>query len=143
MGGLIKFLRMQGRRDQALRPLRPVWRASLIMLGTAALILGLIGIFIPGLPTTPFLLIASGCYVRSSERLYRWLASRSWYRESVGTLIEKQALPAKTKVIALITGWSMLGYLAFFVAEDLALKILVLVVALIKTSVIVLIKTAR
>lgn len=143
MGDLIKFLRMQGRWDPERRPLRPVWRAFLIGLGTVALILGLIGIFVPGLPTTPFLLIAGGCYARSSERLYRWLASRSWYRESVGTFIEQRALPAKTKVIALIMGWSLLGYLAFFVAEDLALKVLVLVVALIKTSVIVLIKTAR
>ncbi len=143
MKELIKSLRMQGQRDPELRPLHPVWRAFLIMLGTVALILGLIGIFVPGLPTTPFLLIASGCYARSSERLYRWLASRSWYRESVGPLIQKRALPLKTKIIALVVGWSMLGYLALFVVEDFALKVLILAVALIKTSVLILLKTAR
>ncbi|MCS6818294.1 MAG: YbaN family protein [Blastocatellia bacterium] len=134
---------MQGQRDRGWRPLHPIWRALLISLGTAALVIGFIGIFVPGLPTTPFLLIASGCYVRSSERLYRWLTSRPWYRESVSPLIEQRALPLKTKIVALVLGWSMLGYLALFVVEDLALKVLILVVALIKTSVIVSLKTVR
>jgi len=134
---------MQGRSDHKQRLRHPVWRAFLIVLGTMALVLGVIGIFVPGLPTTPFLLLASACYVRSSDRLYRWLASRSWYRESVGPLIERRALPLKTKIVALALGWSMLGYLALFVAEDLVMKALILGVALIKTSVLLLIKTAR
>jgi len=120
-----------------------VWRALLILLGTVALALGIIGIFVPGLPTTPFLLIASGCYARSSERLSQWLASRSWYRESVGPLIERRALPMKTKIAALALGWTMLGYLALFVAEDLAVRIVILMAAVIKTSVILALKTIR
>jgi len=119
------------------------WRALLILLGTTALAVGIIGIFVPGLPTTPFLLIASGCYVRSSERLYRWLTSRTWYAESVGTFVEKRALPLKTKVITLLLVWSTLGYLALFVIENIALKGLILALVLTKTILISSIKTVR
>lgn len=45
----------------------------LIIMGTISLILGTVGIFIPILPTTPFLLLASYCYIRSSKKLYNWL----------------------------------------------------------------------
>jgi uncharacterized membrane protein YbaN (DUF454 family) len=121
----------------------PARRALLILLGTMALSVGMIGLFVPGLPTTPFLLIASGCYVRSSERLYRWLTSRTWYAESVGVFIEKRALPMKTKVITLALVWGTLGYLALFTVENLALKSLILALALTKTLFISLVKTAR
>ncbi len=121
----------------------PAWRALLILVGTTALAVGIIGLFVPGLPTTPFLLIASGCYVRSSERLYRWLTSRTWYAESVGTFVEKRALPLKAKVITLLLVWSTLGYLAFFAVENIALKGLILALALIKTIFISSIKTVR
>ncbi len=123
--------------------MHPVWRAFLILVGTVALILGLIGIFVPGLPTTPFLLIASGCYVRSSERLYRWLTSRTWYAESVGAFMEKKALPLRTKVIALALVWASLGYLALFVVQSFATKALILTLALVKTLLLSLIRTTR
>ena len=45
----------------------------LIAIGSFFLILGFIGILIPGLPTTPFLLLSAACYFRSSDRLYSWL----------------------------------------------------------------------
>jgi hypothetical protein len=134
---------MQGDVGREGRPLHPVWRAFLILAGTTALILGLIGIFVPGLPTTPFLLIASGCYVRSSERLYRWLTSRTWYAESVGAFVEKKALPLRTKMITLALVWTSLGYLALFVVESFAAKALILTLAVIKTLLLSLIRTAR
>ena len=45
----------------------------LIFLGTISLILGITGIFVPGMPTTPFLLLTAGCYVKSSDKLYNYL----------------------------------------------------------------------
>ncbi|MBW6479367.1 MAG: YbaN family protein, partial [Bacteroidales bacterium] len=47
-------------------------------LGTLSLILGVIGIFVPGLPTTPFLLLTAGLYMKSSERLYKLLISNKY-----------------------------------------------------------------
>jgi len=49
-------------------------RVVLLVLGSIALLLGIIGIVVPGLPTTPFILVAAACYARASERFYRWLS---------------------------------------------------------------------
>lgn len=51
----------------------PLWRALLVVVGTASLVLGVVGIVLPVLPTTPFLLVTAACYARASTRLYGWL----------------------------------------------------------------------
>ena len=53
-------------------------KTILIILGTVSLILGVTGIFIPGLPTTPFLLLTAGLYLRSSKKLYKRLISNQY-----------------------------------------------------------------
>jgi uncharacterized membrane protein YbaN (DUF454 family) len=83
-------------------PVHPAWRAVLIVVGTAALALGIIGIFVPVLPTTPFLLVAAACYARSSTRLYLWLLSRP----SIGPIViewrRSRSLPPGVKNRALV-----------------------------------------
>ena len=60
--------------------------------------LGIAGIFLPLLPTTPFLLLAAACYVRSSPRLYRWLMNHRWTGEYIRDYREKRGLPLRTKI---------------------------------------------
>jgi uncharacterized membrane protein YbaN (DUF454 family) len=80
----------------------PVWRAVLLVVGTTSLILGVIGIFLPVLPTTPFILVAAACYARASTRLYTWLLGQ----KSLGPIITEwrrsRSLPAGMKTRALV-----------------------------------------
>ena len=76
-------------------------RVLLLTLGSIALLLGIIGIFLPGLPTTPFVLVAAACYARASETFYRRLIENP----TVGPLIiewrRHHSIPFRIKVIAI------------------------------------------
>lgn len=78
-------------------------RLAFAALGTLFLLLGLIGIFMPILPTTPFLLLATACYARSSRRFYNWLMNHP----ALGSLIVEwrtyRSIPWRIKLVAVIT----------------------------------------
>ena len=80
----------------------PVLRAVLIVVGTAALVLGVIGIFLPLLPTTPFLLVTAACYARASTRLYGWLLGQPSLGPIVVEWQRSRSLPPGVKTRALI-----------------------------------------
>jgi uncharacterized membrane protein YbaN (DUF454 family) len=93
----------------AFKPLRPVVRGILLALGTIALALGIVGIIPPILPTTPFLILAAGCYLRSSERKYHWLTNHPRLGQPVRLYLERRALPSGVKVVSLAIAWSLLA----------------------------------
>lgn len=80
-------------------------RASFIILGILCVVLGSIGVVLPVLPTTPFLLAAAFCFAKSSERLNRWLKGTRLYRSHLETFHrgEGMTLPAKLRIIAVVT----------------------------------------
>lgn len=80
----------------------------LIIIGTLSLILGIIGMFLPVLPTTPFLLLSSFCYLRSSQRLYRWLMTRKVIGAYIYNYITYKSVPRRTKVFSIIFLWTTL-----------------------------------
>ncbi len=83
----------------------PVIRMTLLTVGWLAVALGVIGIFLPVLPTTPFLLLAAACFMRSSRRFYGWLVDHPhlgpWFRD----YLEGNGIPLKGKVYAIATMW--------------------------------------
>lgn len=92
-------------------------RNLLIIIGTVAVALGMIGVFLPVLPTTPFLLLAAFCYARSSERFYRWLLTNRWCGEYVRNYQEGRGLPLKQKIITAALLWlTIIGSILFVVA---------------------------
>lgn len=83
--------------------------------GTLALILGILGIFLPLLPTTPFLLLASACYLRGSERLHRWLLGNRVLGQYLSNIQTGQGIPMRAKVFTLIFMWASLAFSAWYV----------------------------
>jgi len=77
----------------------------LIIMGTISLILGIIGLFLPVLPTTPFLLLTSICYLRSSQRLYQWLMTRRVIGTYIYNYMTYKAVLKSTKVFSIIFLW--------------------------------------
>ncbi|MCA1012243.1 YbaN family protein [Halobacillus halophilus] len=115
----------------------------LIIIGTISLILGVLGIVLPLLPTTPFLLLTAACYVRSSDRLYNWLMTNKWFGSYIENYKAGRGIPLKAKVSVLIMIWSSMLYSAFFIAPNLLLRIGFIFGACFFTVVISLMKTLR
>lgn len=101
----------------------------LAVLGSIALGLGIIGVFLPVLPTTPFLLLAAALYFRSSKRLYDALLNHPQLGTYIRNFREHRAIPLRVKVISVSMVWISLLYCAFGVARHWALSLLFLVLA--------------
>jgi uncharacterized membrane protein YbaN (DUF454 family) len=86
---------------------RPAARASLplrgflLAVGTLSLVIGVVGIVVPLLPTTPFLLLAAACYARASNRLYAWLIGRRALGPIITEWRTSRSLPPGARVRAL------------------------------------------
>lgn len=87
-----------------------------LILGTISLGLGVIGIFLPILPTTPFLLLAAFCYLRSSKRRYEWLIQHPVLGPYVKDYLVHKAIKRKTKIIAITMIWLSLSYCIWIVS---------------------------
>ena len=89
--------------------------------GIFALSLGIIGIVVPLLPTTPFLLLAAACFVRSSEKLYAWLLHHKWFGEYIRHYREHRAITLRAKIVILVLLWGVIAYTALGVVTALTL----------------------
>ncbi len=106
-----------------------VRRGVLVTAGLLSVALGVAGIFLPLLPTTPFLLLAAACFVRSSERLYRWLLEHRWLGPYLRNYREHRALPLRAKVVTLLLLWASVAWGTFAVLEHWALRVPMLLVS--------------
>lgn len=88
-------------------------RGLLVAAGVLCVALGLVGVFVPLLPTTPFLLLAAACFVRSSERLHRWLLENRLLGEPVRRYRNREGMPLSSKVATLALLWGTLSLSAW------------------------------
>ncbi|MFC1787331.1 YbaN family protein [Halobacteriota archaeon] len=114
-----------------------------IILGSICVILGLIGIIIPLLPTTPFLLLAAFFYGKSSHRLQQWLFSNRVFGPYLTNYVEGRCISIRNKVFTLMLLWLTIGYTIFFAISNLLIQMLLLLIAICVTTHILTIKTIK
>ncbi|WP_082235439.1 YbaN family protein [Halobacillus massiliensis] len=98
-------------------------RIILVIIGSISLVLGVFGIVLPLVPTTPFLLLTAACYVRSSDRLYNWLMTNKWFGTYIQNYKSGRGIPVKAKISMLIMIWFSFLFSAFYIAPTLWMKI--------------------
>lgn len=114
----------------------------LIVLGTFFIVLGSIGIFIPLLPTTPFLLLAAACYAKGSNEFYRKLIQSRVLGEYIRNYREGGGVPLSSKIYALSLLWISIGSSIILIAERLIIRVVLLLIAAAVSIHIISIKTA-
>ncbi len=93
----------------------PAVRYALLGIGWLSVALGVIGIFVPVLPTTPFLLLAAACFVRSSRRFYLWLVEHPQLGPWIRDYLNGEGMPRKAKVYALSLMWASIALSCYLV----------------------------
>ncbi|MBN2767170.1 MAG: YbaN family protein [Paludibacteraceae bacterium] len=114
------------------------------ILGLVTLSLGIVGVFLPLLPTTPFILLSAFLFARGSQRLNRWLLNHRVFGKMIHDYQEEKSIPLHAKIYAISLLWISISYATFFVAtEKLWLQILLVSIATAVTTHILSFKTKK
>lgn len=107
-------------------PSRLLWNVA----GTFFLSIGAVGIVVPLLPTTPFVLLAGACYLRGSTRMYNWLLSNRYFGAYMRNYMEGKGVPLNIRIATVALLWIVIGFSAFFVVDSMIIRAVLLLVAL-------------
>jgi len=86
--------------------------------------------FVPLLPTTPFLLLAAACYARSSERFYNWLLNNRWFGSYIRNYLQKRGIPLRAKVFTLALLWVVIGCSVAFAVDSFVVRLILILLAI-------------
>lgn len=92
--------------------------------------LGAIGVFVPLLPTTPFLLLAAYLFFKSSDRLYNWLIRNKYFGNYIENYRKYKAITLRSKIFSLLLLWGSITYSSFCFVDEWWIRILLFVVAI-------------
>ena len=119
------------------------FRYLLITAGTISLVFGIIGILLPILPTTPFLLLSAACYARSSQRFYNWLMNNKWFGNYIKNYREGKGIPLKFKIFTIALLWATILFSIYFVVDTFLVELILIIIAVGVTTHIITIKTYK
>jgi uncharacterized membrane protein YbaN (DUF454 family) len=97
--------------------------------GTVFLILGGVGILLPILPTTPFLLLSLACYYKSSKRMHYWMLNNRWFGRYLKNYAEGRGISLEAKLLTVSLLWIFICYSVFFIVEVTIIQIVLLSIA--------------
>jgi uncharacterized membrane protein YbaN (DUF454 family) len=110
-------------------------KTLLILLGTISLMLGILGIFIPGLPTTPFLLLTAFLYLKGSTRLYNWLMKNKFLSRYITSYKRRKGMTKRQKIYSISLMWIMISISAGFLVHPIFAKIIIVTAGIVGTIV--------
>ena len=109
--------------------MKTITKRFLVICGFLSVGLGIAGMFLPLLPTTPFLLLAAVCFAKSSKKAHAWLLTNRWCGEYIRNYQENKGIALRHKIISLSLLWVTIGYSIFFIVHYLWLKALLFAIA--------------
>lgn len=115
----------------------------LSILGCIALGLGVLGAFVPVLPTTPFLLLSAALFLRGNRKLYDWLLNHPKLGTYISNFMVHKAIPLRVKIVSISALWLTLSYCAVFATENWALRVGFIAIAVAVTIHILSYKTLK
>jgi uncharacterized protein len=118
-------------------------RALWIMAGTISLAIGLVGVVVPVLPTTPFLLIAAACYLRGSRRMYDWMVSTRFVGRYLSDYVEGRGVSVRAKVVSIIVLWVLIILSAALATGNDVARLVLAAVGIAVTAHLVMLRTKR
>jgi len=125
------------RRPSSLR------KGLFVFCGTICLGLGTAGVFLPILPTTPFLLLSAACYYKGSERMHRWLLSNKLFGNYIRNYKEGKGISQTGKIFTLFLLWITICFSTFYVANNYFVQIVLFAIAIVVTIHIISLPTQR
>lgn len=99
-----------------------------VVLGTISLVLGILGIFVPLLPTTPFLLLTATLYFKGSPKLYNWLLNHKYFGPYIRNYRENKAIPLRAKIVSLLLMWGTMLYCICYLIPLTEVKVIMLLI---------------
>lgn len=111
------------------------------VIGFISLIFGIVGIFLPVLPTTPFLLLSAYCFARSSDKMYNWLMTNRYFGKYLSDYRAGLGIPLRIKIYAISLLWITILISIYLIVKMYIIKILLFLIALTVTIHIIKIKT--
>jgi hypothetical protein len=114
-----------------------------VVAGTISLGLGAVGVFLPILPTTPFLLLSAACYYKGSERMHRWLLSNKLFGSYIRNYKEGKGISQMGKIFTLFLLWITICYSALFMVNNYIVQIVLFAIAIAVTIHILTLPTFR
>ncbi|TFG29128.1 MAG: DUF454 domain-containing protein [Promethearchaeota archaeon] len=125
------------------KPRKKIVKALYFTAGTISLIFGIIGIVLPILPTTPFLLLAAACYARSSDKFYNWLLNNRILGSYIRNYIEGRGMPIKVKIFTISMLWITILISAFLIIQIFWIRVVLIIIAIAVTIHIILIRPKK
>lgn len=104
-------------------------KVLLMVIGTISLILALIGVFFPVLPTTPFVLVSLACFMNTSEKMHHFVMTNKHLGPYARAYANGEGIPKKAKYKAVFMIWLTIGSSVIFILDKMPLRIMLLVIA--------------